>query len=144
MTIKSPSQIKSTATGASTNRITGSSKQGIPTLPAQARATVAQKIFGSHKPEVIPSAPNISSVPKPPKKTVSVDKSVTPADTSAVPSTTNIVVKSRKRTSLEEFAHRKHMRPEIKAGFKVWLHGQNFAFDNEWEQLYINYNNRKI
>ena len=62
-----------------------------------------------------------------------------------VPSvTTNSIVKSRKRTSLDEFAHRIHLRPEIKAGFKAWLKGQYFAFDNEWEQLYNDYKNRKI
>ena len=60
------------------------------------------------------------------------------------PKTTKSIVKSRKRTSLDEFAHRIHLRPEIKAGFKAWLKGTYFAFDNEWEQLYYDYTNRKI
>jgi len=67
-----------------------------------------------------------------------------PVKREAPPVTTNSIVKSRKRTSLDEFAHRIHLRPEIKAGFKAWLRGQYFAFDNEWEQLYNDYTNRKI
>lgn len=60
------------------------------------------------------------------------------------PTTTNPIVKSLRRTSLDEFAHKIHLRPEIKAGFKAWLKGTYFAFDNEWEQLYHDYKNRKI
>lgn len=52
------------------------------------------------------------------------------------------ITKSRRRTSLEEFALVKNMRPEIKAGFKVWLNGQYFHFDSEWEELYKQYQNR--
>lgn len=153
MNIKRPSQTKATVNAATPNGITTNNavvvgnvgKSSIPIPSAQTRAALTQKIFGSHKPEVIPSAPNITSIPKPPKKTAPVNNDpVVPTEKSVTSSTTSPIVKSRKRTSLEEFAHRKHIRPEIKAGFKAWLRGQNFAFDNEWEQLFIDYNNRKI
>ena len=69
-----------------------------------------------------------------------VESAPTPAPTPK----TSPIVKSRKRTSLDEFAHRVHLRPEIRAGFRAWLNGRYFAFDNEWEQLYTDYTNRKI
>ena len=56
---------------------------------------------------------------------------------------TNGVVKSRKKTSLKEFALNKHLRPEIKAGFRVWLKGDEFHFDDEWEKLFYEYNHRR-
>lgn len=52
------------------------------------------------------------------------------------------ISKSRKRTSLDEFAAVNNLRPEIKAGFKVWLQGQVFHFENEWRELYEKYMNR--
>ena len=50
--------------------------------------------------------------------------------------------KSRRRTSLDEFATINNLRPEVKAGFKAWLKGQYFHFDSEWEELYKEYKNR--
>lgn len=50
--------------------------------------------------------------------------------------------KSRKRTSLEEFAKVNKLRSEIKAGFKVWLKGQYYHFDDEWKRLFEEYKNR--
>lgn len=52
------------------------------------------------------------------------------------------IVKSRKRVSLDEFAIVNGLRPEIKAGFKVWLKGQYFHFEDEWKKLFEDYNNR--
>lgn len=52
------------------------------------------------------------------------------------------ISKSRKRTSLEEFAAINQLRPEVKAGFKVWLNGQYFHFDEEWQDLFKQYKNR--
>lgn len=52
------------------------------------------------------------------------------------------ISKSRKRTSLEEFAITNNLRPEVKAGFKAWLKGEYFHFDNEWNELYTQYKNR--
>lgn len=57
---------------------------------------------------------------------------------------TTPISKSRKKTSLEEFALLKNLRPEIKAGFRVWLKGQYFYFDEEWEVMFDNYMNRKL
>ena len=54
----------------------------------------------------------------------------------------NSIVKSRKRVSLDEFAIVNGLRPEIKAGFKVWLKGQYFHFEDEWKKLFEDYNNR--
>ena len=56
---------------------------------------------------------------------------------------TNGVVKSRKKTSLTEYALVNKLRPEILAGFKVWLGGTQFCFDNEWDKLFREYNNRR-
>lgn len=50
--------------------------------------------------------------------------------------------KSRKRTSLDEFAITHGLRPEVKAGFKAWLQGQYFHFDDEWQDLFKKYTNR--
>lgn len=50
--------------------------------------------------------------------------------------------KSRKRTSLDEFAIANNIRPEVKAGFKAWLNGQYFHFDEEWKKLFEQYENR--
>ena len=52
------------------------------------------------------------------------------------------IVKSRKRVSLDEFAIVNGLSPEIKAGFKVWLKGQYFHFEDEWKKLFEDYNNR--
>ena len=80
-----------------------------------------------------------------PKTSVISNSLVSPvSSTKTSPVKTKVIVKSRKRTSLDEFSHRKQLRPEVKAGFKIWLDGKNFAFDNEWEQLYDSYVNRKI
>ena len=56
---------------------------------------------------------------------------------------TNGVVKSRKKTSLKEFALMKRLRPEIKAWFKSWLQGNEFHFDDEWDKLFYEYNHRR-
>lgn len=53
-------------------------------------------------------------------------------------------VKSRKRTSFEEFCIVNHIRPEMKAGFSIWLKGKFFHFDDEWKILYNKYLNRKL
>lgn len=74
-----------------------------------------------------------------PKKQSANKPVVTTSDT-----TKTTIVKSRKRTSLEEFSRKVRLRPEIKAGFKAWLNGRYFAFDDEWEQLFNDYRNRKI
>lgn len=60
------------------------------------------------------------------------------------PKTNKPIVKSRKKTSLAEFALRKNMRREVLAGFKVWLHGDKFFFDDEWNRKFQEYINRKI
>ena len=57
---------------------------------------------------------------------------------------TNGIVKSRARTSFKEFALKKDLRPEVQAGFKAWLRGDMFFFDNEWEQKFNEYFNRKL
>lgn len=50
--------------------------------------------------------------------------------------------KSRKRVSLDEFACVNNLRPEIKAGFKAWLNGEYYHFDEEWNKLFEQYSNR--
>lgn len=107
-----------------------------PALPAQTEEALANMIPNSRKSEVI-------IVPEPDKSSASVAGTASKGK-SVTPLKTNTVVKSRKRTSLDEFAHRARIRPEIKAGFRAWLRGQHFAFDDEWEQLFKDYNNRKI
>ena len=57
---------------------------------------------------------------------------------------TNGFIKSRQRTSFKEFVIRKKLRPEVRAGFKVWLKGQLHHFDDEWEHKFNEYVNRKI
>lgn len=58
--------------------------------------------------------------------------------------TTTSVRKSRRKTSIEEFTMTKNLRPEFVAGFKAWLKGQYFHFDEEWEELYEKYKNRQL
>lgn len=58
--------------------------------------------------------------------------------------TTTSIRKSRRKTSIEEFALTKNLRPEFVAGFKAWLKGQYFHFDEEWEKLYEEYKNRQL
>lgn len=55
-----------------------------------------------------------------------------------------VINKSRRRTSLNEFCIVNNIRPEVRAGFKVWLKGELFHFDDEWLELYNNYTNRKL
>lgn len=52
--------------------------------------------------------------------------------------------KSRRKMSLEEFSVINNLRPEVKAGFKVWLNGEYFHFEKEWEELFDKYMNRTI
>lgn len=104
-------------------------------LPAQTEEALAQIIPNSHKSKIISSEPIENS---------EVEDDIMISDKLVTPIKTKPIVKSRKRTSLDEFAHKTRMRPEIKAGFKAWMRGQHFAFDNEWEQLFNDYNNRKI
>lgn len=66
------------------------------------------------------------------------------SDSIVTVSNTNGFIKSRQRTSFKEFVIKKKLRPEIRAGFQVWLHGQMHFFDNEWEQKFNEYTNRKI
>ena len=54
------------------------------------------------------------------------------------------IVKSRKRASLKEFATKTRMRREVLAGFRAWLRTDQFHFDDEWQELLTQYNNRKI
>lgn len=58
--------------------------------------------------------------------------------------TTTPIRKSRRKTSLEEFALTKNLRIEFVAGFKAWLKGQYFHFDEEWEELLKKYKNRQL
>lgn len=60
----------------------------------------------------------------------------------AILKTENTIKKSRKRTSLDEFAIVNNLRPEVKAGFKAWLNGDYYHFDDEWKELFENYNRR--
>lgn len=53
-----------------------------------------------------------------------------------------VYTKSRKRTSLQEFAFVNNLRPEILAGFKAWLNGDLFHFEDEWKKLFNKYQNR--
>lgn len=52
--------------------------------------------------------------------------------------------KSRRRVSLDEYAIVNEMRPEVKAGFNAWLKGDIFHFDEEWDELFAAYKNRKL
>lgn len=52
--------------------------------------------------------------------------------------------KSRRKVSLDEFAMVNSLRIEEKSGFKRWLQGEYFHFDDEWEQLYKSYKQRKL
>lgn len=56
----------------------------------------------------------------------------------------NTVKKSRRRTSLDEFAITKGLRPEVKAGLKTYLKGETFHFDEDWDKIYNEYRNRKL
>lgn len=56
----------------------------------------------------------------------------------------NTIQKSRKRISLNEFAIVNELRPEVKAGFKIWLKGDYFHFEEEWNKLFKEYTNRKL
>ena len=125
-----------TSVGAVINNTAGQYQRPNVSLPAQTEEALAQMIPNSRKSEVIS--------PEPIEDTGMIDDATIVDDEPVTLIKTKPIVKSRKRTSLDEFAHRMHMRPEIKAGFKAWLRGQHFAFDNEWEQLFNDYNNRKI
>lgn len=52
--------------------------------------------------------------------------------------------KSRKRVSIEEYSIVNNLRPEVKAGFKAWLKGNIFHFDEEWDELFKQYQNRTL
>lgn len=52
--------------------------------------------------------------------------------------------KSRKRVSIDEYAIVNDLRPEVKAGFKAWLKGNIFHFDEEWDALFEQYKNRTL
>lgn len=52
--------------------------------------------------------------------------------------------KSRRLTTLAEFAADKHLRPEEQAGFRAWLHGTKCASDDEWEDLLTRYRTRSL
>lgn len=125
-----------TSVGAVINNTTRQYQRPNISLPAQTEEALAQIIPNSRKSEAIS--------PEPIEDTGMIDDTTIVDDEPVTPIKTKPIVKSRKRTSLDEFAHRTRMRPEIKAGFRAWMRGQHFAFDNEWEQLFIDYNNRKI
>lgn len=72
------------------------------------------------------------------KAILSVDES----ETSSNDKTAKKISKSRRKTSLDEFSLRKSLRPEVKAGFRVWLRGDEHHFDNEWEDLFKTYMSR--
>lgn len=78
-----------------------------------------------------------------PIKTVESPPALAP-DSVVTSSSTKNFAKSRKRTSFKEFVIRKRLRPEVKAGFKAWLRGNLFFFDDEWNQKFEEYTNRKI
>jgi len=50
--------------------------------------------------------------------------------------------KSRRRTPLREFIVLHHIRPEVAAGFRVWLQGDDYHFDDEWDTLLQSYLSR--
>ena len=77
------------------------------------------------------------------KRTVESPQKAAP-DSIVNTSSTKNFVKSRKRTSFKEFVIKKRLRPEVIAGFKVWLKGQFHFFDNEWEEKFHEYTHRKI
>lgn len=54
------------------------------------------------------------------------------------------MTKSRRLTTLMEFAADKRMRPEHLAGFRAWLRGKKCASDDEWEDLLQEYRSRVI
>ena len=76
--------------------------------------------------------------------TIKTAKMTSAADSIVTVSRTTGFSKSRQRTSFKEFVIRKKLRPEVRAGFKVWLKGQMHFFDNEWEQKFNEYIHRKI
>lgn len=51
-------------------------------------------------------------------------------------------VKSKRRTSFDEYILINSIRPEIAAGFKVWLKGELFHTDGEWNKIFEDYKNR--
>ena len=73
-----------------------------------------------------------------------VNQDIEDSQNTETPAENTDIVKSRKRTSLTEFIAKKHMHSGVAAGFKAWLRGRMFAFDDEWEQLFNDYNNRTI
>ena len=80
---------------------------------------------------------------------ISTQKAILKSDTERTapdniekPDVKKIISKSRKKTSLNEFALVNNLRPEIKAGFKAWLKGEYYHFDNEWKELFEKYTNR--
>lgn len=54
------------------------------------------------------------------------------------------MAKSRRLTSLDEFALDQRLRPEELAGFRAWLAGKRCASDSEWEDLHAQYRNREL
>lgn len=54
------------------------------------------------------------------------------------------IIKSRKKMSFNEFCVIKNLRVEVKAGFEVWLKGEYFHFEDEWNRLFEDYTNRPI
>lgn len=79
----------------------------------------------------------------------STQKAILKSDTDKIapdkiekPDVEKTISKSRKRTSLDEFAIVNGLRPEVKAGFRAWLRGQYFHFDEEWKELFEKYKNR--
>lgn len=81
---------------------------------------------------------------RPQKAILKSDVEKTAPEATKLSSETKPIQKSRKRTSLDEFAAVNNLRPEIKAGFKVWLQGENFHFENEWKELFEKYNHRTL
>lgn len=62
------------------------------------------------------------------------------------------MVKSRRRTTFAEFANELHLGPDkspeyktaVLAGFRTWLSGDLNHFDDEWQELWTQYNSRSI
>lgn len=83
------------------------------------------------------------------EETETPDSSVSDVETTEEAQQTKTPVKdtykSKRKTPLKEFAFENDLRPEITAGFRVWLEQSGkseFHFDSEWTTLLDEYKNR--
>ena len=61
-----------------------------------------------------------------------------------VSQTYHSIEKSQQKTSFEEFCIVNRIRPEVRAGFKVWLKGKFHHFDEDWARIFYQYLTRKL